>query len=128
MRRIVLSFLLILSLTIGGALNAWAAQQCPYLNTEAAADTHDCCPPGAMDAADAAAMAGMSKSDDQHHPSEAPFDCQPGQTCRTTPALAWVPAVEAVWFSDRASAREYAHDLGGPLADVEQELRPPISA
>lgn len=128
MRRIVLSFLLIASLTIGGTLNAWAAQDCPYLNTEAAAENHDCCPPGAMAAGGGAAMAGMSDSGDNHHPSEAPFDCQPGQACRTTPALAWAPAVETVLLSDRALAREYTNDLGGPLAEVDQELRPPISA
>lgn len=75
MRRIWLSLLLAFSLAIGGVANASAAQNCPFKSASAAA--HDCCPGGAM-----------KKMTDTGHHSKKPVDCQLGQACRASVAVA----------------------------------------
>ncbi len=72
MVRHFIAFLIVLSLAFGGAANAMAAMDCPFLKAPSA---HDCCPPAA----------------DQHDKapdhSKAP-DCKLGQACRSAPAVA----------------------------------------
>jgi hypothetical protein len=66
--------MLAFSIAFGGTASAWAAQTCPY---NAAPAMHDCCPDSAM--------SGMSGSG--HH-SKKPADCQLGQACRASIAVA----------------------------------------
>lgn len=130
MRRILMSILLIASLTIGGTLNAWAAQDCPYLNTTSSAVDHDCCPDNVMNdmAMPDANDAGAPMDGGQHQPGDTSFDCQPGQACRTASALAWLPSDFIAVHQDFNFVRQFSNDLGAPSADVELDLRPPISA
>ena len=130
MRRILMSLLLIASLTIGGALNAWAAQDCPYLNTASSAGDHDCCPDNVMNDMDMsdAGDARAPMDGGQREPADTSFDCQPGQACRTVPALAWPPNEFVAAPQGFNFVRQLSNDLGPPSADVELDLRPPISA
>lgn len=130
MRRILMSILLIASLTIGGTLNAWAAQDCPYLNTASLADDHDCCPDNVMNdmAMSDANDARAPMDGGQHQPAGTSFDCQPGQACRTVPALAWSPNEVVAAPQGLNFVRQFSNDLGAHSADVELDLRPPISA
>ena len=130
MRRILMSILLIASLTIGGAVNAWAAQDCPYLNVANSAGDHDCCPDNVMNdmAMSGAGDAGEPMDGDQPQPADTSFDCQPGQACRTVPALAWSPNELVAAPPGFNFVRQFSNDLEAPSADVELDLRPPISA
>ena len=86
MRRILLKIFLVLSLALGGAASAWAAQDCPYLTT--AAGVHDCCPDG---------MNGSMQDTRSHHgPTKKAADCQLGQACRASNAVSpSLPALQS---------------------------------
>lgn len=75
MRRIWFTLLIAVSVAFGAVASASAAQNCPFKTAPAA--THDCCPDGAMD--------DMPGND--HH-AKKPADCQLGQACRGSVAVA----------------------------------------
>lgn len=71
MGRIVVAFVLTLSLALGGVANAMAAMDCPYLK---AAKAHDCCPPN-------------GQHEDQGPTKSKASECSVGQLCRSIPAV-----------------------------------------
>lgn len=75
MRRLFLSLLIAVSVAFGAVASASAAQNCPF--KVAPAVMHDCCPDGAM---------GKMSGNDHH--SKKPADCQLGQACRGSVAVA----------------------------------------
>lgn len=75
MRRLWLSLLLALSLVSSGVANAWAADDCPYLQN-AVAREHSCCPDDAANT--------LSHHGDE---SDKAPQCKLGQACRTTPMV-----------------------------------------
>lgn len=84
MRRIWLTLLVVLSLAVGGVASASTAQNCPFKSAPVA--RHDCCPDGAM-----------KKASDSPNHSKKLADCQLGQACRGSVALAVsLPILESV--------------------------------
>jgi hypothetical protein len=90
MRRIWFTLLIAASVAFGAVANASAAQNCPFQSAHVA--THDCCPDGAPNSE----MGKMSGGD--HH-SKKPTDCQLGQACRGSVAVApSLPVLGSVLF------------------------------
>ena len=84
MRRIWLTLLVAFSLAVGGVASASAAQNCPFKSATPA--KHDCCPDDAM-----------QKASDSSHHSKKPADCQLGQACRGSAAVAVsLPVLESI--------------------------------
>lgn len=78
MRRFWFTILLAVSIAFGGVASAWAAKDCPY--KAVAAQAHDCCPDGSM--------GGMQQPSGGDHDGKKAADCQLGQACRASPAVA----------------------------------------
>jgi hypothetical protein len=111
MRRFWLTILSAFSLAFGGAANAWAAQACPY--TASSASAHDCCPDG------------MMKGKSGEHPAKKPADCQLGQSCRASIAVAAsLPSLKVVVVIPARTTRAPT-DADDPPARSFSFWRPP---
>jgi hypothetical protein len=111
MRRLWLTLLLAFSLAFGGAASAWAAQDCPYKQNPASA--HDCCPDDGP----------KDRSGDQ--PSKKQMDCQLGQSCRASIAVAPSMPSLTVAMVNRAHLARAPADADDPVALSFSFWRPP---
>jgi hypothetical protein len=112
MARLVIALLVTLSLAFGGAANAMAAADCPYLK---AATSHDCCPP-----------TGDPRDESPEH-SKA-LDCKLGQACRAATAVTPLVPVFARMMVVCVDAPSFIGDEGDRPSPLFSLWKPPRSA